>query len=819
MYLPVGSHFLSKNGGQIMKRSILLWTITSIAFLLLAEDVLASVPQMVNYCGKLTDEDGLIIPDGNWYVCFRIYDVPSGGTHLWEECGLVEVRDGVVRTALGEMVPIDLPSVTDWWLAIELEDQGESTRRQQILSGGYALQSSDADIGNDASWLDSSTSRDWLVSGDDGSSELLSASTVGDELAEIQKRIEERELNWIAGETSVSGLPSEERKRLCGVRDLAVPEGVGEIREVKQPPDSFDWRDVDGTDWTTPICDQKSCGSCVAFGSLGALEALVKIELENPDMAPNLSEAHLFFCGCGSCCDWGWNQSAAANYLQNYGVPDENCFPYVDYNVSCGNSCDEWAERAVRVEGWNWVADNVDAIKGSLLIAPLSTTMLVYTDFFYYHQGVYEHVWGEIEGGHAITLVGYNEVEDYWICKNSWGTRWGENGWFRIRYEESGIGGGTTRLHGVIPLTVVTCPNGGEEWEVGSSHTITWMSIDSIAEVDVEYSTNGGTDWDLIISATANDGGHLWTVPNTPSANCLVKISDASDGNPSDISNAPFTLISQESLTVTSPNGGEEWEAGSSQTIAWTSTGLIPSVAIEYSINGGESWSTVTSSTPNDSGHLWTVPNTPSTNCLVKISDASDGDPSDLIDAPFTISDETPPSKVASLAATSTDTSIVLTWLPASDNVGVQHYVVCRDTAAAPDSGDSLATTPGTSYVDLEADVGLIYHYRVSAVDSSGNEGEYSEEVEAELIRACGDCNGDRDINFADALHLKNYYYQTPPGSAAPIGDGDVNLDGEITFADVLYIKNYYYQTPPGSPSPCEPPLASPPFGENRTER
>ena len=71
---------------------------------------------------------------------------------------------------------------------------------------------------------------------------------------------------------------------------------------------------------------------------------------------------------------------------------------------------------------------------------------------------------------------------------------------------------------------------------------------------------------------------------------------------------------------------------------------------------------------------------------------------------------------------------------------------------------------------------------------------------------ACGDANADGFINFADALYIKNYYYQTPPGSPPPIGQGDVNLDGYVTFGDALYIKDYYYQTPPGSPPPCEPP-------------
>jgi len=74
------------------------------------------------------------------------------------------------------------------------------------------------------------------------------------------------------------------------------------------------------------------------------------------------------------------------------------------------------------------------------------------------------------------------------------------------------------------------------------------------------------------------------------------------------------------------------------------------------------------------------------------------------------------------------------------------------------------------------------------------------------LEYSCGDCDGDGNISFSDALFLKDYYFQTPAGSPAPIGEGDVNLDGRVDFADALYIKNYYYETPPGFPEPCNPP-------------
>jgi hypothetical protein len=103
---------------------------------------------------------------------------------------------------------------------------------------------------------------------------------------------------------------------------------------------------------------------------------------------------------------------------------------------------------------------------------------------------------------------------------------------------------------------------------------------------------------------------------------------------------------------------------------------------------------------------------------------------------------------------------------------------------------------------------GRTYYWRIVAWDSheASTPGPvWSFET---LAFACGDCNADGRVTFADALYLKNYYYQTPPGSPAPIGDGDVNVDGRVTFADALYLKNYYYQTPPGAPPPCEPGLS-----------
>ena len=82
-------------------------------------------------------------------------------------------------------------------------------------------------------------------------------------------------------------------------------------------------------------------------------------------------------------------------------------------------------------------APTVDAIKNALnTYGPVNTTMEVYSDFFYYSTGVYHYTTGTYEGGHAILIVGYDDANQYFICKNSWGTGWGEQGFFRIAYSE-----------------------------------------------------------------------------------------------------------------------------------------------------------------------------------------------------------------------------------------------------------------------------------------------------------------------------------------------------------------------------------------------
>lgn len=72
----------------------------------------------------------------------------------------------------------------------------------------------------------------------------------------------------------------------------------------------------------------------------------------------------------------------------------------------------------------------------------METGFTVYDDFFSYKSGIYKYNGTAKEsGGHAVKLIGWGNQngENYWIAANSWGSGWGENGYFRIAFGQCGI--------------------------------------------------------------------------------------------------------------------------------------------------------------------------------------------------------------------------------------------------------------------------------------------------------------------------------------------------------------------------------------------
>jgi hypothetical protein len=189
----------------------------------------------------------------------------------------------------------------------------------------------------------------------------------------------------------------------------------------------------------------------------------------------------------------------------------------------------------------------------------------------------------------------------------------------------------------IAATPVLTSPNGGETWNVNAVRQITWNVNSLYSSVLIEYSTDNGSNWNIISSSAPNTGTFNWTVPFISSNEALIRISNTNNPSIFDISNDVFT-IQIPAATLTSPNGGETWYAGTSQNITWLTASIFsPTVNLEFSLNGGQSWETIINNISNNGSYNWTIPNRNSANALIRISNNSNTNYSDVSNALMTI--------------------------------------------------------------------------------------------------------------------------------------------------------------------------------------
>ncbi|MBN1560472.1 FG-GAP repeat protein [candidate division KSB1 bacterium] len=190
------------------------------------------------------------------------------------------------------------------------------------------------------------------------------------------------------------------------------------------------------------------------------------------------------------------------------------------------------------------------------------------------------------------------------------------------------------------PSITVTSPNGGEKWQIGMRYGITWTSVNSSGSVSVALSRDNGATWDVLSDSTQDTGDYSWTVTPPTSDACLVMVSDVSEAV-WDVSNAVFAILpaTQPTITVTAPNGGENWAIGSPQTITWFSQDVESDMKIELSRDNGASWEMLAPAVADSGSYHWT-PTAPATDAaLVRVS-AVDNSATDVSDATFRISDK-----------------------------------------------------------------------------------------------------------------------------------------------------------------------------------
>ena len=160
----------------------------------------------------------------------------------------------------------------------------------------------------------------------------------------------------------------------------------------------------------------------------------------NGNALSDLSEAQLFFCnGEGTTCGGGWNLAGALHYAGSTGLVPEAMFPYSDHDQACALETG-WENQVTKIGESDGVFQPDDMKQQISATGPLVTAFTAYNDLFAYKSGVYR--WNgksAVAGGHCVSVIGFDDTQGAWICKNSWGTGWGLDGFFLIAYGQCGI--------------------------------------------------------------------------------------------------------------------------------------------------------------------------------------------------------------------------------------------------------------------------------------------------------------------------------------------------------------------------------------------
>ncbi|SOV78006.1 falcipain 2' [Plasmodium sp. gorilla clade G3] len=205
---------------------------------------------------------------------------------------------------------------------------------------------------------------------------------------------------------------------------------------------AYDWRLHSGV---TPVKDQKNCGSCWAFSSIGSVESQYAIR---KNKLITLSEQELVDCSFKNFgCNGGLINNAFEDMIELGGICPDDDYPYVS---DAPNLCN--IDRCVEKYGIkNYLSVPDNKLKEALrFLGPISISVAVSDDFAFYKEGIFDGECGD-ELNHAVMLVGFGmkEIVDpstkkgekhyYYIIKNSWGQQWGERGFINIETDESGL--------------------------------------------------------------------------------------------------------------------------------------------------------------------------------------------------------------------------------------------------------------------------------------------------------------------------------------------------------------------------------------------
>ncbi|KAL4629527.1 cathepsin L1-like [Arapaima gigas] len=206
-------------------------------------------------------------------------------------------------------------------------------------------------------------------------------------------------------------------------------------------PLSMDWR-TQGL--VTPVRNQGSCGCCWAFSAVGALEGQIKKQTGKmiPLSPQNLVDCSISYGNHG--CKGGYLSKAFNYIIGNKGIDSEVFYPYKGKQGMCHYSV---MGKAGDCRGYKILPSGNEKMLQYVVsaVGPVSVGMnSKLSSFQFYRGGIYNDLkCSNLKTNHAVLVVGYgtDNGQDYWLVKNSWGTAWGENGFFRMARNKNNLCG------------------------------------------------------------------------------------------------------------------------------------------------------------------------------------------------------------------------------------------------------------------------------------------------------------------------------------------------------------------------------------------
>ncbi|KAF0982077.1 hypothetical protein FDP41_011938 [Naegleria fowleri] len=254
------------------------------------------------------------------------------------------------------------------------------------------------------------------------------------------------------GITKFSDLTPEEFKRMFLMKTytpeeakkiLAAPQhAVLSEKEVQTAPTSFDWRQHGAV---TRVKNQGACGSCWTFSTTGNVEGQWAIK---KGKLVSLSEQQLVDCdhncvtyqnqqACDSGCNGGLMWSAFQYVIKNGGLDTEDSYPYEGVDDTCRFNK---SNVAATISSWTSISSD-ESQMAAWLAANGPISIAINAEWLQYYTSGISDPWfcNPQDLDHGVLIVGYGvgkswlgSEENYWIVKNSWGSDWGEDGYFRI---------------------------------------------------------------------------------------------------------------------------------------------------------------------------------------------------------------------------------------------------------------------------------------------------------------------------------------------------------------------------------------------------